>query len=80
VFAAIRARRHPDSHVAGAAALHRHAASPRYSEDVDLFHDATALVAANADEDAGVLQEAGFQIVWQTRTDGHYRAVVIPAQ
>lgn len=76
VFAAIRARRNPDSHVAGAAALHRDPVSPRYSEDIDLFHDAAALVAANAEEDARVLQEAGFRLNWQTRTEGLHRAQV----
>ena len=76
VFAALRARRHPDSHVAGAAALHRHASSPRYSEDIDVFHDAAALVAVNADQDAAVLAESGFDVVWQNRTEGLHRAWV----
>ena len=76
VFAALRARRHPDSHVAGAAALHRHASSPRYSEDIDVFHDAAAIVAVNADQDAAVLAEAGFDVVWQNRTEGLHRARV----
>lgn len=76
VFAALRARRHPDSHVAGAAALHRDPASPRYSEDIDIFHDAAEIVATNADEDADVLRAAGFRVEWQTRTMGLYRAQI----
>jgi hypothetical protein len=74
VFAALRAQRHPDSHVAGAAALHRRDSSPRYSEDIDVFHDAAALVAINAEQDAAVLTREGFQITWQTRTEGFHRA------
>ncbi len=76
VFAALRARRHPDSHVAGAAALHRDPSSPRYSDDIDVFHDAAELVAANATADAAVLAEAGFVVVWQNRTEGFHRALV----
>jgi hypothetical protein len=76
VFAAIRARRNPDSHVAGAAALHRHEDSPRYSEDIDLFHDAAELVAANAEADAAVLRAAGFEVGWQTQGPGFRRAQV----
>lgn len=76
VFAALRARRHPDSHVGGAAALHRDPASPRYSDDIDVFHDAAELVAINAAEDAAVLAEAGFTVVWQNRTEGFHRAWV----
>ncbi len=76
VFAALRARRHPDSHIAGAAALHRHPSSPRYSEDIDVFHDAAEMVAINADEDALVLTEAGFHVVWHRRADGFHRAWV----
>ena len=76
VFAALRERRHPDSHVAGAAALHRHDSSPRFSDDIDVFHDAAALVAVNAAEDARVLAAAGFTVTWQTRTEGFHRAMV----
>ena len=76
VFAALRERRHPDSHVAVAAALHRHASSPRYSEDIDVFHDVAAVVAENADQDTAVLAGAGFAVVWQNRTEGLHRAWV----
>jgi hypothetical protein len=76
VFATLRARRHPDSHVAGAAALHRHESSPRYSEDIDIFHDAAAMVAENSEQDAGLLAQSGYSVVWQNRTEGFHRAWV----
>ena len=76
VFAALRARRHPDSHVGGAAALNRDDASPRYSDDIDLFHDVVALVAANAGADATVLAASGFRLSWQVRNPGFQRAQV----
>lgn len=76
VFATLRARRHPDSHIAGAAALHRDPSSPRYSDDIDVFHDAAELVEVNATADAAVLTEAGFTVVWQNRTAGFHRAWV----
>lgn len=76
VFAAIRAHRHPDSHIGGATALHRDPASPRYSEDIDVFHDAAEIVAGNAEQDAAALQAAGFAVRWHTRLVGFHRAEV----
>lgn len=76
VFATLRAQRHPDSHVAGAAALHRDPLSPRYSDDIDVFHDAAELVATNAMADAAVLTDAGFVVTWQSRAEGFHRAWV----
>jgi len=62
IFTAIRGRRNPDSHVAGATALHRGPESPRFSEDVDIFHDAGRLVVENAVADCAALTAAGFGI------------------
>lgn len=76
IFAALRSRRNPDRHVAGATALHRRASSPRYSEDIDGFHDAAEVVAQNAEGDARVLVEAGFGVEWQARSEGFLRASV----
>ncbi len=41
-----------------------------------MFHDASDIVAINAREDAVVLTEAGFHVVWHTRTEGLHRAWV----
>lgn len=56
--------------------MHRDDASPRYSEDIDIFHDASALVAANASADAIVLTAAGFELTWQTQAPAFRRAWV----
>jgi len=76
VFATLRARRNPDSHVAGATALHRSPDSIRYSSDIDLFHDSLELVGANAEFDAATLRAAGYQLTWQTQSPGFHRAWV----
>lgn len=75
-FRILRDHRNPDSHVAGASALHRVSGSPRYSEDIDIFHDAVALVADNADADAATLRKHGFRVEWTTRREAFCRAVV----
>jgi len=62
VFATLRARRNPDSHVAGATALHRSPESVRYSSDIDLFHDRLDMVDANAGFDAATLTAAGYHL------------------
>jgi hypothetical protein len=76
VFAALRSRRQPDSHVAGASALNRDPQSPRYSDDIDFFHDAAAIVDENADADAQVLEAEGFLVSWESPWAGFRRAWV----
>ena len=66
VFRLLREHRNPDSHVAGASALHADPGSPRYSEDIDIFHDVESMVAENAEADAAVLTKEGFSISWQS--------------
>lgn len=67
--------RNPDSHFAGGAALNRGDASLRYSEDLDLFHDAAEQVAIAAAEDERCLREAGYWLSWELRREGFFRAV-----
>jgi PAS domain-containing protein len=76
VFAAIRGRRNPDSHVAGATALHRDPGSPRFSEDVDIFHDVERLVAENAAGDCAALATAGFTVELDRTYPSFHRAWV----
>ena len=57
--------RNPESFVAGASPLTR--AGPRYSKDIDLFHDREAAMQQAVTEDAMVLEAAGFQIEWTRR-------------
>ena len=76
VLRRIAANRSPDSYVAGATVLHRSADTPRYSADLDLFHDLEDSVARSADADAATLRAAGYDLSWLLRTPTFQRAVV----
>jgi hypothetical protein len=66
--------RNPESYVAGAVPLNRD--GPRYSQDIDIFHDREEAVAAAAEADAGLLGAAGFRVRWLRREPGFHGAVV----
>ena len=72
----IAANRSPDSYVAGATVLHRVEDTPRYSADLDLFHDLEDSVAESAEADAAALRAAGWDFSWLLRTPTFHRAVV----
>jgi len=73
VLSLLAAHRNPESYVAGAAALNRD--GPRYSEDVDIFHDREESVALAAEADATLLKKNGFAVEWLRREPGLYAAV-----
>ena len=52
----LAAHRDPESYVGGSTPLNRNA--PRYSSDIDVFHDREERVATAAREDAGLLEES----------------------
>lgn len=70
----LAAHRNPESYVAGASALNRE--GPRFSRDIDIFHDCEESVAQAADADARLLAESGFGIEWLRREPGVYGARV----
>ena len=72
----IAANRSPESYLAGATVLHRDTNTPRYSQDIDLFHDLADSVAVCAEADAVTLRKAGYELAWLLRTPTFYRAVV----
>ncbi len=76
VFAAIRGQRSPESRVAGAAALNRDPASPRFSEDVDRFHDEERILVENVAADRTALLAAGFDVEMDRRSPSFQRARV----
>lgn len=76
VLRLIAANRSPDSYVAGATVLHRVDDTPRYSADLDLFHDLEDSVARSAETDAATLRDAGCEFSWLLRTPTFHRAVV----
>ena len=75
----IAANRNPDSYVAGATVLHLAPDSPRFSEDLDLFHDLEDSVAQSAETDAATLRAAGYELSWLLRTPSFHRALVTAA-
>lgn len=64
VLKLLAANRSPDSFVAGATVIHRAPNSPRYSRDVDLFHDTAESVARCAQMDIDVLRAHGYEVNW----------------
>jgi len=61
----IAANRSVASHIAGGIALNAGPSTPRYSEDIDIFHDAEEAVTSASESDCKTLSDAGFQIVRQ---------------
>ena len=72
----LAARRSPESHVAGGLVLNRAPDSPRYSKDVDIFHDSMESVVVSADADAALLGQHGFNVRWDLRTPMLQRATI----
>jgi hypothetical protein len=70
VLRLLASQRDPESYVAGS----RNA--PRYSADIDIFHDREELVALTAAEDAEVLEANGYNLRWQRREPAIYTVVV----
>ncbi|MEI7435801.1 MAG: nucleotidyl transferase AbiEii/AbiGii toxin family protein [bacterium] len=76
VLRRIAANRSPESYLAGATVLHRARHSPRFSQDIDLFHDVEDSVASCAGQDAVTLVGAGYGFEWLLRTPTFHRAIV----
>lgn len=76
VLGLIAANRSPDSYLAGATVLHQGGDTPRFSQDLDLFHDLAESVALCAAADEVTLGDAGYEVRWILRTPTFHRAVV----
>lgn len=61
----LASHRDPESYVAGSTPLNRDA--PRYSGDIDVFHDREERVARAAEEDSSLLQKSGYSLEWLRR-------------
>lgn len=66
----IAAHRDPESYIAGSAPLNLD--GPRYSADIDVFHDREERVAQTAQADAALLQQNGYALEWQRREPAIY--------
>jgi len=74
VLGLLASHRSPNSYVAGATAINQ--TGPRFSADIDIFHDREEAVAQAADADAALLAASGFAVTWLRREPGIHAAVV----
>ena len=72
----IAANRSPESYLAGATVIHRADDTPRFSQDLDFFHDVEDSVGQSAETDAATLLQVGYAFSWLLRTPTFHRAVV----
>ena len=77
VLRLLAAQRSSDSYVGGATVLHQSPASPRASEDVDLFHDEEAAVNTAVQADLVVLKQSGYSVEVQRPQEGFVRAFIL---
>ena len=73
----LAARRSPESFLAGGTVLNSGIDSPRYSKDLDIFHDVEKSVVTSAETDAAALRQAGYEVEWLLRQPLFQRAEVI---
>jgi hypothetical protein len=74
VLRLLAAHRNPESYVAGASPLAR--SGPRFSRDIDLFHDREQAMQEAVAADAALLLQSGLQIEWTRRFPTICSAVV----
>ncbi len=73
----LAAHRDPESYVGGSTPLNRDA--PRYSGDIDVFHDREERVATAAEQDVTLLREYGYTLQWVRRDPAIHTVVVARA-
>jgi hypothetical protein len=74
VLRLLAAHRDPESYVGGATPLNR--AAPRFSGDIDVFHDRQERVTQAALNDAAVLKASGYNVEWLRQLPMIYTAGV----
>ena len=62
VLRLLAANRSPDSYVAGGTIVNQGDSTPRYSNDIDLFHDPAASVVSCAAADIATLESHGYHV------------------
>ncbi len=70
----IATKRDPESYIARGVPINR--AGPRYSADIDVFHDRQERVAEAAIVDAKVLSDAGYEVQWIRQQPATYGAAI----
>ena len=76
ILKTIAANRSPENYLAGATVIHRAKNSPRFSQDLDFFHDIGKSVALSAKSDTETLTEAGYDVEWILRSPSFHQALV----
>ncbi len=76
VLSLLAVNRNPESYVAGATVINRSPDSPRFSRDIDLFHDPAASVTLSAIADINTLKGNGFKVEVLIETPNFVRAFV----
>ena len=71
----LASHRNPESYVAGAIALNRD--GPRYSSDIDIFHDGDERLVAQAEADAKAIIEDGLTLTWATARGTGKRSAIV---
>jgi hypothetical protein len=74
VLKALAAQRSPDSYIAGGVAINR--AGPRYSADIDIFHDSENRLETAAKADQSALAAAGYEVTPGRAREGKREATV----
>jgi hypothetical protein len=70
----IASKRDPESFIAGGVPINRF--GPRYSADLDIFHDREERVADAAIADAKILTDAGYEVDWMRQQPATYSATI----
>jgi len=73
VLRTLAAQRSPDSYIAGGVAINRD--GPRFSADIDIFHDSEARLESAATADAAALTAAGYSVTWDRIREGKREAM-----
>jgi hypothetical protein len=74
VLALLASHRTPESHAGGGAVINGSEQAPRFSSDLEVFHDTEESVRICAERDAQVLTAAGFDVEWLVRAQYLYQA------
>lgn len=74
VLRTLAAQRSPDSYIAGGVAINRD--GPRFSGDIDIFHDSEARLESAAEADIAALTAAGYNVTRERERTGKREATV----
>jgi Nucleotidyl transferase AbiEii toxin, Type IV TA system len=75
VLRLLAAQRSPDSYIAGGIAINRQ--GPRFSGDIDIFHDSTTRLESAVKADEAALAAAGYTITWPPTRHSEKREATI---